>query len=569
MALGSDECIADALNNIGILHYVWGDHGEALEYYSRVLEIRRKLGDKKRLAIAHNNLGTVYYAAGRYEVSLDYYAEALPLYEEIGEPRLVASTQNNIGLAHQALGNHEEALRRFERALDIEEGIDDKSGLAQTLNNLGLAYSSLGQDLKSLELNGRSLAVREQIGDRQGVASCRHDIGRIHAKLGDFDLALRYLDDALRMADEIGVKELERDVFRSLSETYERMGNPARALEYHKRYKEADGELLNDQAGRRLANWRARYESEKKDHEIDSLRKEQEFQRIVRNVMLSGSVLLVVLVLLLFSLNRLKTRANLEMRRANDGLEQAQAEREKAARAELTHVSRVALMGELSTALAHELNQPLTAILSNAQAMRRLVANDRVEKHEIDEALSDIACGAGRAREIIQRLRGLMRRSEITQESLDINRVLRDVEKIARADAEHHGVVLEFDLARDLPVVSGDPIQLQQVFLNLVHNSAEAMQEMTADNVLVVETDLHQNRDLRVAIVDSGPGVDDQTVVRMFEPFFTTKKEGLGMGLPICSSIIEAHGGRLWATRNRDRGLTVQFTLPPGTQTPH
>jgi len=219
-------------------------------------------------------------------------------------------------------------------------------------------------------------------------------------------------------------------------------------------------------------------------------------------------------------------------------------------------------MGELATALAHELNQPLTAILSNAQATRRLVAAPDVDRNEIDEALGDIVDGAGRARDLIQRLRELVRRREITRESLEIDDVVRDIEPIARADADRHGAALVVDLASNLPTVSGDRIHLQQVVLNLVRNSAEAMAGAGAtERQSTLRTRAHGDG-VMVEVEDTGPGADRDVLDRMFDPFFTTRAEGLGMGLTICSSIIEAHGGRLWATANSDRGLTVRFTVP-------
>jgi len=566
-AMGDQDRIANALNNIGIIHFVWGEYEDALRHYSRVLEIRQDSENTLGLAAAHNNFGNVYYATGKYGESLEYYSEALRLYRQIDEPRMVASTLNNIGQDYHKLGQLDEALERFEEALEIEEQLDDKPGMALSLNNLGLIFGDLGRIDESLENLRRSLAVREEIGDRQGAAVCHQNMGRIYADSGNPRQALFHLSEALKVARAIHVKEIQRDVYLILSEAYERMGDTERALDNHRRYKRVADELLDEQTARQLAELQARFELERKDREIEVLRKNQEIQRIVRNVFLGGSALLVLLVLLIYNRYRLKERANQEMQKTNEALKLAQVEREKAARAELAHVSRLGVMGELATALAHELNQPLTAILSNAQATRRLVAAPDVDKNEVDEALADIVQGAGRARDIILRLRELVRRREITREPLRINGVLRDIELIARADAEHHDAKLVMDLATDLPTISGDRIHLQQVVLNLAHNGVEAMAGAgAAEREITLRTRAQEDRSVVVEVTDSGPGIDPGLLTRMFDPFFTTKPEGLGMGLTICSSIIEAHGGRLWAAKNPDRGLTVRFTVPG---TPH
>jgi signal transduction histidine kinase len=562
--LGETEPIANAMNNIGVLHFIWGEYDRTLEYYADVLELRKTTPEDKRgLATAYNNLGNVSHATQRYEESLEYYLAALPLYEEAGEESLVASTLNNIGLSYIDLERFDEALTRLNRALPIEERLDDKPGMAMTLNNLGLVYEALGRYPESLEHCRRSLALREETSDRRGIAESWHNIGQIHALAGEYADSLEFLDLALELAQELEVKEIERDVHLALSETYGRMGDPASALESYKRYKQVTDALFDEQTGRRLAELQARYEVETKDREIEVLRKDQEIQRIVRNVILGGTVLLVLLILMLYNRYRLKVRTNLEMNRAAEALRLAQAEREKAARAELAHVSRVSVLGELAAALAHEVNQPLTAILSNAQATRRLIGSGRADAQEIDDALGDIVGGAGRAREIIQRLRTLIRRGEISREVLDLNEVLKEIETFARADARQHGATLVLDLVDHLPNVEGDRIQLQQVVLNLVHNGLESLAgSEDGGSEIRVSTAPGDGGLAEVSVTDSGPGLDDTTLSRIFEPFFTTKKEGLGMGLPICSSIIEAHGGNLSASRNPDRGLTVRFTLP-------
>ena len=272
---------------------------------------------------------------------------------------------------------------------------------------------------------------------------------------------------------------------------------------------------------------------------------------------------LLLVLLLLYSRYRAKVRINREIRERNEALRRAHEELERAARTELSHVARVATMGELSAALAHELNQPLAAILSNAQAGGRFLERDERANPDVVDALDDIAGDAKRAREIILRMRELMRRGEIEQEPVDVADALRRVEAIARADAEHMGLDLEMDLAEGLPPVLGDRIQLQQVVLNLLHNGAESMfRHPDGRKRLVLRSSRTDDGAVRVAVRDAGPPVEDGVVDRMFEPFYSTKREGLGMGLPICRTIIEAHGGQLWATRNDGDGLTVQFTLP-------
>jgi signal transduction histidine kinase len=561
--LAYPEGIADALNNIGIIHYVWGEYDQTLDYYSRTVEIREQIGDLEGLAKGYNNLGTVFSATDRFPESRKFFSDALALYEELGNERLMASSLNNLGLLSHKMGEFDQALDQSQRVLEITERIGDRPGTADALNRIGMVHESWEDYPKALDYYQRSRSVRQDIGDRQGVATCEVNIGNTLAELGDYRRSLEYLGRALHAAREMNVKEIERDAHLALSRTYERRGNPASALQAFKQYKIVNDGLFDQETSRRIAELQTRFEVEKKDREIQLLTKYQEIQRMVRNAFLAGSILLVALVFLLYNRYRLKDRANKEIRKANEAQQIAQTEREKAARAELLHVSRVSTMGELAAALAHELNQPLTAILSNAQATRRMLPQVSTDSQELDDALGDIVQGARHASDIIQRLRELIRRGDTVREPLSINNTLVQVAAFARATADEKNVAFSMKLADHLPKVMGDRIQLQQVLLNLVHNAAEATAVAAGkDPDIEVETVLQDPETILVLVRDNGQAADDHILESMFMPFFSTKEDGLGMGLPICSSIIEAHGGRLWATRNPDRGMTFQFSLP-------
>jgi two-component system, LuxR family, sensor kinase FixL len=236
-------------------------------------------------------------------------------------------------------------------------------------------------------------------------------------------------------------------------------------------------------------------------------------------------------------------------------------------RNELAHLSRVSLLGELAGALAHELSQPLTAILSNAQAAQRFLAQDAADPAELQEILNDIVEEDKRAGEIIQGMRLLLKKSEVQLQALDPNEVVHNVLKLVHSDLVNQKVAVHLELALHLPAINGDGVQLQQVLLNLVLNGCDAMADVEAiDRRLLVRTELADDKDVRVSVADQGHGVPPGKMERIFEPFFTTKMKGMGVGLAVCRTIISAHGGRLWATNNPERGATFQFTLPTKTQ---
>ena len=232
-------------------------------------------------------------------------------------------------------------------------------------------------------------------------------------------------------------------------------------------------------------------------------------------------------------------------------------------RSELAHLSRVTMLGELSGSMAHELNQPLTAILSNAQAAQNFLGHDDVDLAEVREILADIVDQDKRAGEVIRRLRLLLRKGEVQQQALDANSVVTEVLKLIRGDLVNQGVTAHTKLGRDLPPVNADRVQLQQVLLNLMMNACDAMDlNAAADCEMVVSTKLANGEGVCFSVSDLGTGIPSEELEHVFEPFVTTKTHGLGLGLSVCRTIIEAHRGRLWATNNPDRGATFHFTLP-------
>jgi PAS domain S-box-containing protein len=249
------------------------------------------------------------------------------------------------------------------------------------------------------------------------------------------------------------------------------------------------------------------------------------------------------------------TRDLTESRRAAEALEST--------RAELAHMARVLTMGEIAASIAHEVNQPLTAVVANANACSRMLADKAPDLDDVREAVADIAQAGTRAGAIISRIRALVKKEAPEKTRLDINEVVEEVLPLTSGQLGKHQVCVKTELFPGLPEVLGDRVQLQQVILNLMMNAIEAMTSiLDRPRVLLLRTQAHESDGLSVAVRDSGTGLDPGNTTRIFETFFTTKPNGMGMGLSICRSIIETHGGRLWAEPNDGPGATFQFNLP-------
>lgn len=238
-------------------------------------------------------------------------------------------------------------------------------------------------------------------------------------------------------------------------------------------------------------------------------------------------------------------------------------------RQELAHLTRVSVVGALSGALAHELNQPLTAILSNAQAATRLMSREPVDVVEIKQILKDIVDDDKRAGHVIQHLRSLLKKDTPDRNPVQVNDLIAGALRICRSDLLLRDVSVSKRLATGLPEIDADPVQLQQVLLNLIKNACEAMSATPPKERLLVIASERNGSSLRVSVTDSGAGISAEAIDELYKPFFTTKSLGLGLGLPICKWILEAHGGRLAATNNPDGGATFYIELPVEEEARH
>jgi C4-dicarboxylate-specific signal transduction histidine kinase len=260
-----------------------------------------------------------------------------------------------------------------------------------------------------------------------------------------------------------------------------------------------------------------------------------------------------------------------ELKRANDALlDQIEEQRRttealQQTRTELARVVRITTIGELTASIAHEVNQPLAAIVANADACVAWLALETPNLAEARAAAMRTTLGATRASEVISRIRSLIKKASTERAPVQLNEVAEEMAVLAESQALRNHVSVVMDLTPDMPALLGDRTQIQQVVLNLIMNGIEAMTGVTErERQLTIRTRMENGGQVRVSIHDTGIGVSEDNIGRLFEPFFTTRSDGIGMGLPISRSIIEAHGGRLWAESALDQGSIFQFTLPIG-----
>jgi C4-dicarboxylate-specific signal transduction histidine kinase len=262
----------------------------------------------------------------------------------------------------------------------------------------------------------------------------------------------------------------------------------------------------------------------------------------------------IAAALLIAGLMEIKRRGEESRNRAEGALRQAQAD--------LAHISRVTTLGELTASLAHEVKQPIAAAVTDANTCLRWLTRDQPDLEEAREASLRVVKDATRAAEIIDRIRLLFKKGTPQRELVDVNEVIREMIVLLRNQATHYSISVRTDLAADVPQIMGDRVQLQQVLMNLIVNSIDAMKDADGTRNLVIKSQRAEDEQVMLSVSDTGVGLPAQQADQIFNAFFTTKVQGTGMGLRISRSIVESHGGRLWAADNAPRGATFHFTLP-------
>jgi len=258
--------------------------------------------------------------------------------------------------------------------------------------------------------------------------------------------------------------------------------------------------------------------------------------------------------LVITALMEVKRRVEQSRNRAEEDLRQAQVD--------LARVSRVTTMGELTASLAHEVNQPIAAAVTDANTCLRWLKRDQPDLEEAREAAARVVKDVTRASEIVSRVRVLFKKGTAQRELVDMNRVIREMVALTRSEATQHSTSIGAELAPDLPQVMGDRVQLQQVLMNLMVNGIDAMNDARQTRELTIKSQRADHEHIQISVSDTGVGLPSDQSDQIFNAFFTTKPHGTGMGLRISRSIIESHGGRLWAENNSARGSTFHFTLP-------
>jgi len=302
--------IASCLNSIGVVYMYQGNYEESIDYYMQSLTINEELGNKNGIAITLSNVGIVYYYQGNYEKVLSYHQQSLKIDEELGNKKGIASNLTNIGFVHLYQGNHEKAMDYYQQSLKIYEEVADKEGIAAILNNIGEIYFIQGNYQKTMEYYQQSLKIEKELGNRKGIAVSLVNIGELHLMQGNYARGIEYNKRALAIATEMGDKEIIKYAYGYLTKLYSKQNNGKKTLEYFELYDEMKDSLFNEVSSRQIAEMSEKYESEKKEKQIEIQKLELNRNRILQYALGGGVVMLLLLSFVVYNRYRIKRKAN-------------------------------------------------------------------------------------------------------------------------------------------------------------------------------------------------------------------------------------------------------------------
>jgi signal transduction histidine kinase len=608
--MGDQLGMSNILNNIGAVYFNQGDDSHALEYYLNSLTAAEKIGDKHRIASAMGNIGAVYYNQLKYDQALTYYLRSIELSRETGNKTAMATAMVNAGEIFMAKGENDSALVFIEKSLQALEGTGNKSKIAYSLNNMGKAYARKGDFAKALQYQQEALATSKDGSAQLEVVQSSIGLGDTYSQLGKTASALAAYQQASELAEEIGANYELKDAYQGLAASYAKMPDYRKAYEYQLKVTALKDSLFNTETTKKMVNLQANYENEKKQAQIDLLTKDKalqdleiQTQKLVRNTLLAGFLLILILAFVLFRNNQIKVKANrlltLRNEEINHQKEEIASQRDnleqtynhlKNTQGQLVQSEKMASLGQLTAGVAHEINNPInfvsagidslkdnfTDITEVAEAYFALNAEEdnklKLQKlhklrkdSEVEELIEEsrqlfksIKNGANRTTEIVKSLKNFTRLDENTikqadlQEGLDSTLVILSSQMKDRIEVvRHYG---------NIEPIACYPGQLNQVFMNILSN---AIQAIKGEGTIWIQT-YKNNECAIVKIKDSGIGMNEEVKKHIFEPFFTTKDvgEGTGLGLSISYSIIEKHHGKIEVESTPGLGTEFIIKLP-------
>ncbi|MBN4049710.1 tetratricopeptide repeat-containing sensor histidine kinase [Bacteroidales bacterium AH-315-N07] len=559
LSTGKDQrSIAISYNSIGNIYIKQGKFLKALEFYYKALEIFEDRKDKRGITVAYINIATIYQKQTNYAKALEYNFRCLKILSKLGNKGLMADTYNNIGGIYFEQDIDSLALKYFLKSLKLDEEIADKQGMSISYINVGLLYSQLEEYPKALDYHLKALKFQQEIDDQGGMTYTLSGIGKIYKNLGDLTLAIAYLDSCKELSFKVGVKESLLESYILLSTIYEEMNDFHKAFELYNHYSNLKDSIFNEQSATSMQEMQTKYESDKKEKEIELLTKEKEIQdlelnrqKVFRNSVIAGLMLALALAFLVYNRYRIKQKANENLSEAYTKLKELENFKES-----------------MTGMIVHDLKNPLNTIIGFARQLpdkSRLDIISQSGKQMLNMVLNILD---------VQKFEDAEVKLDLSSNS--VNSVVEDALKQVEVLIKHHDLVVYNRIEHSLEGKFDFEI-ISRVLVNLLTN---AIKYSPIGGSITLDAEPGEKH-IKIYVKDTGAGIPTDKLERVFDKFsqVEAKRSGqarsTGLGLTFCKMVIEAHGGKIWAvSANRSdesacrtgrsevgKGTTFCFTL--------
>lgn len=575
--------ISNCYNNLGLLSKNRGEYKNALEYYFKSLSMREAAGDSASIAASLNNIGTVYYYMRDNKNALKYYKNALAIKEKIAGEQKLSSTLNNLGMIFSDMGKSKQALKYYRRSLELDEKYGNEKGVSTALNNIGNVYLDMKDYDKAIEYYSKAIELDRKLGNPFGYTLATINTGCAYHELNQYDKAVSLLKKGAGFAEENGFIDVLKETYYITHQVYKDAGDYANALSYYKKYTAIKDSLFNEKMRSSIAEFRVKYESEKKQKEIALLKKENEIRQkenkilkrseTMNNVLhfaLAGALIFAAAIIILLYM-RYKDK-----KRSHDLLEESRREmaedarklvllNDKLADSETRLTETVAAKDKFFSIIAHDLKNPLAALITSSDLLSLYFG--KMDEATLKANIVKMNLTAKNLKELLENLLQWARtqtdRIEFSPEPLNLREIVESCERSLKAQAQSKNVKIINKIDENL-VLEADRNMLEAIARNLISNAIKFSYE---GGEIIVEARENES-DVELKVKDFGAGISQSDLDKLFriEHIHTTagtkNEKGVGLGLVLCKEFAEKHGGSIKADGKTGSGAEFTVSTP-------
>jgi len=581
---GFERRMASTLNNIGAVNLKTGHMDKALANFLESLRIKEKIGDERQIASSQLNIGSFLLRQKKYREAEEYLNKAEKSFSHLNSQVRLGNVLALQSIVYRETGEFSKAEAKLKKLLELRKSIGNKQNIAITYNKIGLFYFAQNKFGKSIFYFKKAFELAQKSGYENGVSIAAIHLVRAFQNLNQPQKAAFYFQVLRKSTDKIKDREILLGNYQSIYEYYDKLNNAPQTLRYLKKYIALKDSIQNLEKEKYIEKLQMKYETEKKEKEIELLNRDKQIQtlafsrqKFVRNTFIVGFIILLILVIIILRIKQkqlaAQKRVEAEIKKMNRELEkrvQTELKKREEQQQLLIQKSKLESLGKLAAGIAHEINQPLTRLSLGVDNILYKIKKDKrfdldYIKKKCDTFLENIV----RIQNIIEHIRTFSRdQKSTTFDRIDINRTVKDALKFIETQYKNHGINLELHLGKIDGFILGNKFKLEQIFLNLLTNARDAIEEKFKDaefskNKIVIRIFREADK-ICFEIEDNGCGISNENLKKVFDPFFTTKpiEKGTGLGLSIIYGLVQEMKGEIKIQSKENKFTKIKISFP-------